>query len=152
MWFNNLTKVIQTTRQSTHNQKSANKTTHFDLYPSDPRWGTATEILLTLPRRLQDTGWISRYSKITSALCEPGPHKPHYIRTVRKCLENHYLEQWIRRRRPSDWLPRSPDLTPLVFLLRGNLKSVVFETHSNSVQELHQRILQECKAITPIAF
>lgn len=74
---------------------------------------------------------------------------PHYVRPVREWLDNHYPEQWIGRRGPIEWPPRSPDLTPLDFFLWGHLKSVVFKTQPDSIEQLQQRIVQECRAISP---
>lgn len=77
---------------------------------------------------------------------------PHYVRPVREWLDNHYPEQWIGRRGPIEWPPRSPDLTPLDFFLWGHLKSVVFKTQPDSIEDLQQRIIQECRAISPETF
>ena len=66
---------------------------------------------------------------------------PHYVRLVREWLDNNYSEQCIGRRGPIEWPPRSPDVTPLGFFLWGHLKSVVFKTQPDSIQQLQQKIL-----------
>nr|CAI5850687.1 unnamed protein product [Callosobruchus analis] len=42
---------------------------------------------------------------------------PHYHRDVRAYLDQNLSGQWIGRRRPNEFPPRSPDLTPLDFFL-----------------------------------
>ena len=49
-------------------------------------------------------------------------------------------EQWIGRGGPVAWPPRSPDLNPLDFYFWGHLKSVVYATPINTVEELRNRI------------
>lgn len=77
---------------------------------------------------------------------------PHYVVPVRDWLDDHYPNQWIGRRGPVEWPPRSPDLTPLDFFLWGHLKSVVFKTQPDSIQQLQERIIQECRAISRETF
>lgn len=77
---------------------------------------------------------------------------PHYVLPVRQWLDNHYPDQWIGRRGPIEWPPRSPDLTPLDFFLWGHLKSVVFKTQPATIEELKQKITQECRLLTSEVF
>ena len=77
---------------------------------------------------------------------------PHYVVAVRQWLDDHYPNQWIGRRGPVEWPPRSPDLTPLDFFLWGHLKSVVYKTKPDSLQQLQDRIFQECRAISRETF
>lgn len=44
---------------------------------------------------------------------------------------------------PTEWPPRSLDLTPADFFLWGYLKSVVSKTQPNSIEDLQQLIRQE---------
>jgi len=73
---------------------------------------------------------------------------PHYVAPVRQFLDTHFPNQWIGRRGPIEWPPRSPDLSPLDYFLWGHLKSKVFSTKPNSIQDLQERITTECRKIT----
>ena len=57
--------------------------------------------------------------------------------------------RWIGKSGPIEWPARSPDLTPLDFFLSGYLKSKVFKTPPQSLEELQERIRVECEQITP---
>ena len=52
-----------------------------------------------------------------------------------------YPGRWIGRVGPVGWPPRSPDLTPLDFLLWGHIKSLVYETPVSDEATLLARIL-----------
>lgn len=73
---------------------------------------------------------------------------PHYVLPVRQWLDAHYPDKWIGRRGPVEWPPRSPDLAPLDFFLWGHLKSVIFKTQPPNIDQLRQRIIQECRNIS----
>lgn len=77
---------------------------------------------------------------------------PHYALCVRQWLNDNYPGQWIGRRGSIEWPPRSPDLTPLDFFLWGHLKSVVYKTPVADIQDLKDRIIRECRAITRETF
>ena len=72
---------------------------------------------------------------------------PHYGIVTRRWLDRFYPRQWIGRRGPIEWPPRSPDLTPLDFFLWGYIKSIVYKTKPASLQELWQRIIEACRNI-----
>lgn len=74
---------------------------------------------------------------------------PHYALLVREFLNRQFPEQWIGRRGAIEWPPRSPDLTPLDFFLWGHLKSKIYATQPESLEELRRRIVEECRLITP---
>ncbi|KYQ46369.1 hypothetical protein ALC60_14791, partial [Trachymyrmex zeteki] len=63
-----------------------------------------------------------------------------------------FPQRWIGRRGAIEWPPRSPDLTPLDFFLWGHLKSVVYKTPPENINDLRQRIVQECRAIPTNTF
>nr|XP_018913457.1 PREDICTED: uncharacterized protein LOC109041542 [Bemisia tabaci] len=73
----------------------------------------------------------------------------HFSLAVRNYLNAEFPGRWIGRRGAIEWPPRSPDLTPLDYFLWGHLKSKVYETAPQSIQELKQRIVDECAKITP---
>ncbi|CAH1104615.1 unnamed protein product, partial [Psylliodes chrysocephalus] len=70
-----------------------------------------------------------------------------YVLPVRQFLNDAFPCQWIGRRDPIEWPARSPDLTPLDFFLWGHLKSFVFKTKPDSIEDLRQRIITECSNI-----
>lgn len=74
---------------------------------------------------------------------------PHYVLPVRQFLNDAFPGQWIGRRGPIEWPARSPDLTPLDFFLWGHLKSIVFKTKPDSIEDLRQRIITECRYNIP---
>lgn len=74
---------------------------------------------------------------------------PHYAVDVRTYLNNVFRGRWIGRRGSIEWPPRSPDLTPLDFFLWGYLKSKVYQSRPNNLEELKERIRTEIAQITP---
>lgn len=68
----------------------------------------------------------------------------HYARLVREYLDLVFPNRWIGRLGPIAWPPRSPDLTPLDFFLWGFLKDRVFRTVPDTLQEMEQRIRDNC--------
>ena len=73
---------------------------------------------------------------------------PHFELIVRQYLDQTFPGQWIGRRGSIEWPPRSPDLSPLDFL-RGHLKTKIYATQPTSLEHLQQRIIDECRQITP---
>lgn len=73
---------------------------------------------------------------------------PHFQRAVRACLEVNFPGMWIGRRGTIEWPARSPDMTPLDFFLWGHLKSVIYNTAMDNLEELERRIREECSKIT----
>jgi len=61
---------------------------------------------------------------------------PHCHRDVRAFLDENLQGHWIGRRGTFEFLPRSPDLTPLDFYLWGNLKDVVNRKKPATLGEL----------------
>lgn len=74
---------------------------------------------------------------------------PHYVAPVRQFLDTHFPGRWIGRRGPIEWPPRSPDLSPLDYFLWGHLKSTCYITTPDSIEDLRERIITECRRITP---
>lgn len=72
---------------------------------------------------------------------------PHYFLPVRQWLTQNFPDRWIGRRGPVEWPPRSPDLTPLDFFLWGHLKSVVYKTKPQNLEDLKARISAACREI-----
>lgn len=71
----------------------------------------------------------------------------HFARLVRTYLDLVFPNRWIGRNGPITWPPRSPDLTPLDFFLWGFLKDKVFRTVPDNLQEMRNRILENCQLI-----
>lgn len=72
---------------------------------------------------------------------------PHYGRNVRQYLNVVFADRWIGRRGFIEWPARSPDLNPLDYFLWGYLKDRVFKTKPQNLEELRQRIIDECALI-----
>lgn len=77
---------------------------------------------------------------------------PHYTAPVRQFLNETFPGRWIGRRGPVEWPARSPDLTPLDFFLWGHLKTKVYATQPESLEDLRARIVRECRLVTPEMF
>ncbi|CAH2017335.1 unnamed protein product [Acanthoscelides obtectus] len=74
---------------------------------------------------------------------------PHYALRVRQYLDQTFPDRWIGRRGAIEWSPRSPDLSTLDFFMCGHLKSKIYATQPTSLEDLRQRIANECLRITP---
>lgn len=74
---------------------------------------------------------------------------PHYALRVRQYLDQTFPDRWIGRRGAIESPPRSSDLSPLDFFLWGHLKSKIYATQPTSLEDLRQRIVNECLQITP---
>lgn len=77
---------------------------------------------------------------------------PHFSLEVRQYLDTVFPGHWIGRRGSIEWPARSPDLTPMDFFLWGHLKSVVYRTPPQSIDDLRNRIIEECRNLTPQVF
>lgn len=73
---------------------------------------------------------------------------PHFRRIVQDWL-NINMPNWIGRRGPVLWPPRSPDLTPLDFFVWPHIKNLVYHTQPDSIEDLTQRINNAFETITP---
>ena len=71
----------------------------------------------------------------------------HYAKKVKDYLNQLFLDRWIGRRGPLKWAARSPDLTPCDFFLWRFLKSKVFFTRPQNLEELEQ-IRASCGLVT----
>jgi hypothetical protein len=74
----------------------------------------------------------------------------HFSLTAREHLNNTFPHRWIGRGGPVAWPPRSPDLNPLDFYLRGHLKTLVYSNPIPDVDTLRQRVEQGCAFIRRI--
>lgn len=73
---------------------------------------------------------------------------PHFNVIVRQWLDQNFPLRWIGRGSkespaPIRWPPYSPDLTPCDFFLWGYLKSRIYRTQPEDLNELRRRIFQE---------
>jgi hypothetical protein len=73
---------------------------------------------------------------------------PHYDIRVREFLDMTFPGHWIGRRGPIEWPARSPDLSPLDFFLWGYLKLKIYKSRSQTVDELKEKIINECQNIS----
>jgi hypothetical protein len=58
-----------------------------------------------------------------------------------------FNNRWIGRGGSISWAPRSPDLTPLDFYLWGHLKTNIYKTSVEDIDDLKTRIINEIKLI-----
>jgi len=73
----------------------------------------------------------------------------HTARVSMNLLNDLFPNHLISRNGDVQWPPRSPDLSSCDFFLWGYLKSKVYETRPESIQDLKVRIQEEIRAITP---
>jgi hypothetical protein len=66
-----------------------------------------------------------------------------------KYLDMNFPGLWVGHDGPIPWPPRSPDITPLDFFLRGYVKDIVYKTHVISFDELKLRIVAAIETVTP---
>ena len=63
-------------------------------------------------------------------------------------LDATFPNRWIRRDGPTPWPPRSPDITPLDFLLWRHVKDKVFSTPVPDITNLKARITDAFATVT----
>jgi len=73
---------------------------------------------------------------------------PHWGSHVRRFLDATFPNWWIGRDGPTTWPPRSPDITPLDFLLWRYVKDKVFSTPVPDITNLKARITDAFATIT----
>ena len=72
----------------------------------------------------------------------------HWGLEVRQFLNDTFPERWIGRDGPIPWPPRSPNITPLDFFLRGYVKDIVYQTKVRDVSDLQLRIIEALDTVT----
>lgn len=72
---------------------------------------------------------------------------PHFRNEVRTYLDQRFRNKWIGRGGPIAWPARSPDLNPIDFFVWGHLKTMVYATPVNNVEQLRERIEDGCRRI-----
>ncbi|ERL96305.1 hypothetical protein D910_03218, partial [Dendroctonus ponderosae] len=73
----------------------------------------------------------------------------HYHCEVRQFLNANFQNRWIGRNGFQNWPPRSPDLTPLDFILWGYIKGIVYHTLPTTSHDMKTRIRDAFKTVTP---
>jgi hypothetical protein len=71
----------------------------------------------------------------------------HFARAVRRHLTRRYGERYMGRGGPVPWPPRSPDLNPMDYCVWGHVKSLVYTSAVDTVEELEDRIEGACQQI-----
>jgi hypothetical protein len=59
---------------------------------------------------------------IPDLIYQHGGVPPHFHNEVRSYVDERLRNRWIGRGGPTEWLPRSPDLKPMDFILWGFVK------------------------------
>ena len=65
----------------------------------------------------------------------------HYATAVRNLLDETFPDKWIGRRGPIEFPPRSPDITPMDFFVRGVIKDSLYSRKPRSVEDLRQFVI-----------
>ena len=73
---------------------------------------------------------------------------PHWGLVVRNFLDATFPNRWIGRDGPTNWPPRSPDITPLDFFLWGYVKDKVYSTPVADAETLKERITAALATVT----
>lgn len=71
----------------------------------------------------------------------------HFSLRARQYLDETYENRWIGRGGPQLWPARSPDLNPLDFSTWGHLKSLVYQTPVQNLEDLRNRVIESCRLI-----
>ena len=74
----------------------------------------------------------------------------HYGTVVQEWLNDKFGEKWIGHHSFIEWLPRSPDLSPCDFILRGALKNCVYRRNKRRIKEQKNEITTEILESMPI--
>jgi hypothetical protein len=82
-------------------------------------------------------------------ILQPDGASPYFYHHIRNNLDREVAEMWMGRSGPIAWSPRSPDLTPLGFLLWGYVKNTVYQVQINDLQRLKARIRDAVATVTP---
>ncbi|XP_029673048.1 uncharacterized protein LOC115241426 [Formica exsecta] len=72
----------------------------------------------------------------------------HNARVARGILDEKFPRRWIGRGANVVWPPHSPNLTPLVFLLWGLLKDIIYEHVPTTPEDMRMRIRTACSNIS----
>jgi hypothetical protein len=64
----------------------------------------------------------------------------HFARAVRRYLTRRYGERWMGGGGPVPWPPRSSDLNPVDYYVRSHVRSLVYTSAVDTVEELQHRI------------
>ena len=73
---------------------------------------------------------------------------PNFSCFVTDVLNERFPDAWIGRGGPIPWPPRSPDLSPLDFFLRGYIKNIVYAGKIRNIQHLQERITSAIETVT----
>lgn len=71
----------------------------------------------------------------------------HFSNNARRYLDEVYANRWIGRGGTQNWPARSPDLNPLDFCIWGFLKTLVYSTPVENIDDLRDRIIVACETI-----
>ncbi|VVC38669.1 Hypothetical protein CINCED_3A001493, partial [Cinara cedri] len=72
----------------------------------------------------------------------------HNAIIVKLQLNEMFGNRWMGTHGPVKWPPRSPDLTPLDFILWGHLKTAVYAEPPANLQDLINKITVACRQLT----
>ena len=77
---------------------------------------------------------------------------PHWAKSVRIWMHVHLPDRWIGRGTANDkhipWPPRSPDLTPMDYILWGYIKSKVYVRNYENLDDLKASVSAEFQEVS----
>ena len=100
------------------------------------------EVFPELMRHFADQFRNKHFERLTWAQDGAPAHRFHMVRNL---LDEMFDNRVIGLGHQVEWPPRSPDLTPCNFFLWGYLKSKVFVSPPDSLDDLRQRICTSFK-------
>ncbi|KAJ8978460.1 hypothetical protein NQ317_002914 [Molorchus minor] len=71
----------------------------------------------------------------------------HFSLIVRQYLDDEYQNRWIGRGGPNPWPPRFSELNCLDFFFSSHLKTLVYATPVENIDQLRERIVASCDII-----
>jgi len=92
------------------------------------------EQIITALQKIDDQNLDDIYLQQALLLC---------IVNLCQYLDEIFPDKWIRRRSHTEWPARSPNLNPLDYFFWEYLKSKVYITKSQDIDDLQQRIVHE---------
>lgn len=124
----------------------SNRVIMVEFYEGKLNSAMYNEVILHHLENEMDEWPLSELRKVHFQQDGAPPHNSHLSRSN---LSRLFGTQWIGTHGPTQWPPRSPDLTPLDFFLWGFVKNEVYKTTYASVQELKDALMTILRNIHP---
>lgn len=73
----------------------------------------------------------------------------HNSRAVIQYLNRRFGNRWIGTHGPVRWPPRSPGFNPLDYFLWGLIKNKVYNSKTENIEQLRQKIIEAFQSVRP---